>query len=303
VDTTHPAERRLIINADDFGLTEGVNRAVLDLNAAGVLPSATLMATGPAFRDAAHAAFMQTSLGVGCHVVLVDGRPALHAAELPTLAPGGYLRSTLNTFMLDLFRGRIAALEIEREAIAQIRRVQSAGITVTHVDTHKHTHMFPRVLRPLIRAAHACGVPAIRNPFEPAWSLRITENAPPGRRLQVRTLRLLRHYFLRTVRAAGLRTTDGALGVLATGSFDTAYVLRLLRRMPPGTWELVCHPGYVDAALGQAGTRLVATRETERLALLAGLESPPLNLQPDLRPDLQLDLPRVQLVHYGKLTA
>ncbi len=69
--------------------------------------------------------------------------------------------------------------------------------------------------------------------------------------------------------------------------------------MPPGTWELVCHPGYVDAALGQAGTRLVGTRETERLALLAGLESPPLNLPTDL----QRDLPRFQLVHYGKLTA
>jgi hypothetical protein len=72
-----------------------------------------------------------------------------------------------------------------------------------------------------------------------------------------------------------------------------------LRRMPPGTWELVCHPGYVDAALGQAGTRLVATRETERLALLAGLESP----RPDVPTDLQPDVPRVQLVHYGKLTA
>ncbi|HEX6772057.1 MAG TPA: ChbG/HpnK family deacetylase, partial [Acidobacteriaceae bacterium] len=188
--TPQPAERRLIINADDFGLAGGVNQAILELNAANVLPSATLMATGAAFRDAVHAAFQQASLGVGCHVVLVDGRPQSHPSQLPTLAPAGQLRSSLNAFTLDLFAGRISPQEIESEAIAQIRKVQSAGITVTHLDTHKHTHMFPRVLRPLIRAALACRVPAIRNPFEPSWSLRVTRQAPAARHLQVRTLRL-----------------------------------------------------------------------------------------------------------------
>lgn len=291
MDTPQLAERRLIINADDFGLTEGVNRAVLELNAVEVLPSATLMATGRAFREAVHSAFVQTSLGVGCHVVLVDGHPELHPAELPTLAPEGRLRSSLTSFMVDLFGGRIASREIEREAVAQIQQLQSAGITVTHLDTHKHTHMFPRVLGPLIRAARACNVPAIRNPFEPDWSLRLTEKAPPTRRLQVRTLRLFREQFLRSVRAARLRTTDGTLGVLATGTFDAAYVLRLLRNMPPGTWELVCHPGYVDGALRRAGTRLVNTRDTERLALLQALEMPPAGV------------PRIDLMHYGEFTS
>ena len=77
-------ERRLIVNADDFGLTPGVNRAILELNAAGVLTSATLMATGAEFRSAAHAAFIQPSLSIGCHVVLVDGTPVLHASEIPS---------------------------------------------------------------------------------------------------------------------------------------------------------------------------------------------------------------------------
>jgi chitin disaccharide deacetylase len=288
VDTPQPVERRLIINADDFGLTEGVNRAILELNTADVLPSATLMATGNAFRDAVHSAFQQTTLGVGCHVVFVDGQPEVHPAELPTLAPGGRLRSSLTTFMVDLFGGRIAAAEMEREAIAQIRKVQSAGIGVTHIDTHKHTHMFPRVLGPILRAAHACSVPAIRNPFEPDWSLRLTQKAPATRRLQVRTLRLFREQFQRAVRTAGLRTTDGSLGVLATGTFDADYVLRLLRNMPPGNWELVCHPGYVDDALRGAGTRLIETREAERHALLTALADPPAGI------------PRIDLIHYGE---
>ena len=290
MDTPQPAERRLIINADDFGLTEGVNRAILELNSADVLPSATLMATGRAFRDAIHAAFQQTTLGVGCHILLVDGQSELHPSELPTLAPEGRLRSNLTTFMVDLFGGRIASSEIEREAIAQIHKIQATGITVTHIDTHKHTHMFPRVLGPLIRAAQACNVPAIRNPFEPDWSLRLTRKAPTTRRLQVRTLRLFCEQFLRAVRDARLRTTDGALGVLATGTFDAAYVAALLRNMPPGNWELVCHPGYVDPALHSAGTRLIETREAERGALLSALADPP------------RDLPRIDMMHYGEFT-
>lgn len=264
------SQRRLIINADDFGLTEGINRAILELNAAGVLPSATLMATGNSFRDAVHGAFRQPSLGVGCHVVLLDGTPASPALELPTLAPSGTFRGKLGDFLLDLFAGRIDGAEIEREAIAQIRRVQAAGITVTHLDTHKHTHMFPRVLAPVLRAATTCGVPAIRNPFEPSWSVRLTRNAPAARRMQVRALHMFRRRFLRSVRSARLRTTDGSLGVLATGTFDAEYLSRLVESIPAGTWELVCHPGHLDLALERANTRLIHTRETER-ATLAGL--------------------------------
>jgi predicted glycoside hydrolase/deacetylase ChbG (UPF0249 family) len=267
-----------------------VNRAIVELNAAQVISSATLMATGPAFRDAVHEAFRQPSLGVGCHVVLLDGVPQLHAAELPTLAPQGRLRSTLGAFVADLLRGRIAPREIEQEAIAQIRRLQSAGITVTHLDTHKHTHIFPAVLRPLLRAALACGVPAVRNPFEPDWSLRLTQNAPRARHLQVRTLRIFRRYFLRAVRRAGVRTTNGALGVLATGTLHVQDVLRLFTHMPAGTWELVCHPGYVDPALEHANTRLITTRETERVALLEAWK------------DLPASTPRFDLIHYGGLT-
>src|SRR6185437_10641319 len=95
----------------------------------------------------------------------------------------------------DLFRGRIRDAEIEWEAAAQIRRLQTAGVRITHIDTHKHTHMFPRVLRPVLRAALQCGVRAIRNPFEPDWALKATPGAPALRRTQVRLLRMLRREF------------------------------------------------------------------------------------------------------------
>jgi len=259
---------RLIVNADDFGLTEGVNDAIFELNAAGALTSATLMATGKAFRHAVHGAFVQTSLNVGCHVVLVDGTPVLPHNQIPSLADANGFRSTLGTFVKDLLRGRIRESEIEAEAAAQIARIQSSGITVTHLDTHKHTHMFPRALRPLLRAACLRGVTAIRNPFEPAWSVKASGPASFARSLQVTLLRTQRNYFRRAVSHAGLSTTDGAAGVLATGTLDAAALQRLLQAMPPGTWELVCHPGYDDAALAAVPTRLRASREVERAALL-----------------------------------
>ena len=109
----------------------------------------------------------------------------------------GQFRETLGRFARDLLLGEIPEAEIEAEAAAQIRHLQAAGVTVTHVDTHKHAHVFPGVYRPLLRAARSCGVPAIRNPFEPDWSLAVTRGASGLRRLQVRMLRSMRRDFLR----------------------------------------------------------------------------------------------------------
>jgi predicted glycoside hydrolase/deacetylase ChbG (UPF0249 family) len=233
------------------------------------------MATGKAFRGAVHAAFVQTSLDIGCHVVLVDGTPVLPYTRIPTLATASGFRPTLGAFVKALMRGQIKASEIQAEAAAQITRVQSSGLTVSHVDTHKHTHMFARVLRPLLAAAAASGVGSIRNPFEPAWSRKATANAGFARRLQVTLLRTQHGSFQRAVRRSGLQTTDGAIGVLATGTLDTPTLRRLLQAMPNGTWELVCHPGYQDAALGDVQTRLRASREVEREALLEVFNSNP----------------------------
>jgi len=259
----------LIVNADDFGLTSGVNRAILELHRRGVLTSATLMACAAATDEAVAIAKATPTLGVGCHVVLVDGKPALESVRLATLAPAGdgCLRPTLGKFVKDLFTGRIAAAEIEAEAQAQIARLQTHGVELTHIDTHKHTHMFPAVLRPLLRAARACGVRAVRNPFEPAWSVRATPNAPMLRRAQVRMLRSLQARFRRIVAEEGFTTTSGAIGVLATGSLDAQSLHSLLQRVPDGVWELVTHPGYNDATLAGVRTRLRESRETEMRAL------------------------------------
>jgi hopanoid biosynthesis associated protein HpnK len=260
----------LIVNADDFGLTSGVNRAILELHGAGVLTSATLMARSTASAEAIAMARATPSLGVGCHIVLVDGDPVLPKCKLPTLVDQrtGHFHPTLGVFLQRLFTGRISVAEIEIETAAQLSLLQGEGLALTHIDTHKHIHMLPAVLKPILRAAANRGIRRIRNPFEPAWSRNATPRAPRLRRIQVHLLCRFRPTFDRIVATAGFATTDGAIGVLATGMLDAAAIGSLLREMPRGTWELVTHPGFSDSDLARARTRLVASRQTERDALL-----------------------------------
>lgn len=267
------------MNADDFGLTAGVNRAVVELAAAGVVTSATLMARAGATAEAIELARSAPSLGVGCHVVLVDGEPVLPPEQIPSLIASGTgsFWPTLGAFLARLFAGRIRAAEIEAETAAQIALLRRQGLALTHIDTHKHTHLFPAVLRPVLRAAHAAGIRAIRNPFEPAWCQRATPGAPPLRRVQVRLLRSFEPAFQRILNEHEVSTTDGSLGVLATGTLDAAVLAALLQKIPGGTWELVTHPGYNGADLARVRTRLRASREDELRTLrsagrMAGIE-------------------------------
>jgi predicted glycoside hydrolase/deacetylase ChbG (UPF0249 family) len=184
----------------------------------------------------------------------------------------------------DLYRywplpNKAMAEEIEAEAAAQIALLQSRGLRLTHIDTHKHTHMFPAVLRPVLRAARAAGIRAVRNPFEPAWSERATPDAPWVRRVEVNLLRKwLEASFRRIVSEEGFTTTDGTIGILATGTLDSNTLNSMLQYVPDGKWELVTHPGYCDDDLDRVKTRLKASRETERKALPVVNEFPALKL-------------------------
>ena len=266
--------RRLIVNADDFGLTAGVNRAIAEAHDQGVVTSATLMANGAAFEDAVRCAQSRPQLSVGCHVVLVDGSPVLNPQEIPNLTcRDGRFQQSLTNFAVRAISGRIDAGEVEAEATAQIRKLQSAGVAVSHVDTHKHTHILPAVLKPLLRAARACGVRAVRNPFEPApLSLLAKRPSMWKQYFQVKTLGGLARTSRSAVAAAELLTPDGTVGIVATGALDERLFANRMDNLPEGTWELVCHPGYNDAALGSIRTRLRQSRAVE-LRLLTSPEA------------------------------
>jgi predicted glycoside hydrolase/deacetylase ChbG (UPF0249 family) len=302
--------RKLIVNADDFGLTPGVNRAIAEAHRDGVVSSATLMANGPAFDDAV-AAVRSTAdgsnLSVGCHVVLVDGTPVSPPEAVDTLlairsAEPGKFYSSLSAFAARAMLGGFDRDQLVLEVTAQIKKIQATGLHVTHLDTHKHAHIFPEILVALLRAARICGVPAIRNPFVPvkAMPVKLFKGKPDlwKRYGQVRMLHTFSGQFVQRTKRAGVLTPDGVVGVIETGSVEgekvgskkfgvkkvqgkndnkcdlSSYgsVLRqTLASLPDGTWELVCHPGYNDADLGTSKTRLLASREQE-LGLLTSAE-------------------------------
>ena len=263
--------RRLIVNADDFGLTAGVNRAIVEAHTHGIVTSSTLMANGRAFDDAVRLAKTVPRLSVGCHVLLIDGEPVLDAKRLPSITSahsrGARFRDGLKSFAIRALAGRLDPGEIEAEASAQIRKLQSSGVGVSHLDTHKHTHLFPAVLPPLLRAARACGVRAIRNPFGPRKPLKSSELLMrPNlwtRYAEVRILSALASKFRDAVKREDVVTPDGTLGIVVTGALDEKLFRGIAAVVPEGTWEFVCHPGYYDDDLKSAKTRLRASRETE----------------------------------------
>jgi hopanoid biosynthesis associated protein HpnK len=267
--------RRLIINADDFGLTSGVNRAIAEAGRARAITSATIMASAPAFAEAVDFSKRVSRLKTGCHVVLIDGEPV--ARDLPSLtrpSPSHGMprfRNSLKDFARAAVRKQIRADEIQREVEAQICKIQSTGVALSHVDSHKHTHIFPHVLRPLLRAASACGVRAVRNPFEPVrcWPGKLVLGTPGMwlRAAGVASFQMFAGAFQRAVREEGIKTTDGTVGIVLTGKLGQKALSAILETLPEGTWELVCHPGYSDADLHAAGTRLTQSRETELEAL------------------------------------
>ncbi|HEX6823432.1 MAG TPA: ChbG/HpnK family deacetylase [Candidatus Sulfotelmatobacter sp.] len=259
--------RRLIVNADDFGFTSGVNRAIAEAHARGIVTSSTLMANGAAFAEAVELAKRNPQLDIGCHVVLIDGEPLLNPQKISSLTSSRRFGDGLKSFAARALTGRVADAEILAEASAQIRKLQASGIAVSHVDTHKHTHLFPRILRPLLRAARECGVRAVRNPFGPRLPMRSSElmRRPSlwTRYAQVRILGGFAKNFHSTVAQEGFVTTDGTLGIEVTGTLDETLFHAIAESIPEGTWEFVCHPGYNDADLQNSKTRLRESRETE----------------------------------------
>ena len=199
--------------------------------------------------------------------MLIDGLPVLDARKIPSLTASRRFRDGLKSFATQAVTGRIDADQIYAEATAQIHKILTAGVAVSHVDTHKHTHLFPQILRPLLRAARECGVKALRNPFGPRFPLRssglLLRPNLWRRYAEVRILRRFAGKFREAVDREGFATPDGTLGIEVTGTLDETLFRAIAQSIPDGTWEFVCHPGYNDRDLRAAKTRLRESRETE----------------------------------------
>jgi predicted glycoside hydrolase/deacetylase ChbG (UPF0249 family) len=250
-------KKQLVVNADDFGFARDVNQGIMEAYQRGILTATTLMATGDAFEDAARLARENPALDIGAHLVLIGGRPlASSHAGWPSSVPQ----------LLAAIAAR--RIRIYDELTAQVRRILDAGIRLTHLDTHKHTHLAPPVLETVARIAEEFGILWVRRPFD----LPITA-ASAGTSWQKRAttgvLALIRARFERVLERHHCRTTDHFAGFQITGRFRTAELVRLIQALPEGSTELMCHPGRCTEELRSAQTRLKQSREDELEALTA----------------------------------
>jgi hopanoid biosynthesis associated protein HpnK len=266
--------KELILNADDFGLTQGINHGIIRAHRDGILTSATLMATGSAFDHAVEQVRANPTLGVGCHLVLTGGSAAAPREQIPSLADeNGRLPQSLTVLVANVTTGRVPPGEIETELRAQIEKIRRAGIEPSHLDTHKHTHAHPTIMNALGRVAQESGIKRVRNPVEDlrdSWRSNRSDGTNAVRNLATAaTVSAVASRFKAISGKYGLRFPDHFLGLAVTGQLGAAALHRLINAIDEGQTEIMLHPGICDQDLARTGSRLQRQREIEMEGLLA----------------------------------
>lgn len=233
--------KRVIFNADDFGISREVNEAIEIAHRDGVLGAASLMVGAPAFGDAVERARLLPSLAVGLHVVLVHGRPVLPPERIPAIVgrDGLFLTDLVGAGVTFFFRPG-AARQLESEIRAQFERFAATGLALDHVNAQSHMHVHPTVYRSILKVGHDFGMRAIRIPREPHGGTRTIE--PWVALMRARA------------RRQGVKSNDYVYGVNDVGSMNETRVLRMLEGLPEGVTELFFHPATGPFAGADAGT-------------------------------------------------
>ncbi len=253
------AERRLIINADDYGLAPGVNAGILEAVRAGTVTSVSVMVNAPAFAEGMrHLAALAMPPSIGLHLNLTAGSPVCPAGEVPTLVDRSGRFRPLASLAARALTGRVRGRDVERETRAQLDRLRSMSSWITHLDGHRHVHALPGLWPAVCRAAE---VRWIRRPVEP----------PVHRNRQGAWKRLLLGACWFAAATSGPRraaTLVRGIGMDGRHGFLDE-LLMVLDDLPPGLTELIVHPGHADPAIA-ALDPYDAPREAELAALLSG---------------------------------
>jgi hopanoid biosynthesis associated protein HpnK len=281
-------EKRLIINADDFGLCESVNKGIVEAHTRGVLTSATIMVNMPAAKQAIELARKWPNLGVGVHLNLTNGIPVCQDAIVKLLLgpDGNFSLSSGKLSIASLITVKVRAA-IETELAAQIQWVIDNGLKPTHLDSHKHIHAFPLIFKIVCRLARRFGIPAIRCTYEPKQICRppwpVTGRESRKRAAIVRIMAKINCWQNRS-----FFKTDALLGVAHTGNINVNFFRAVSLYNTVSTAEVMTHPGYIYD-LDTTKTRLVKQREVELEALCSE------------KTKQYLEEAGIKLVHYGRL--
>lgn len=241
--------KRLIVNADDFGLHSSVNHGIIEGYEKGCIRSTSFVAAGVAAEEAAELAKKNPGLGVGIHLTLVAERPVLPPSQVPSLiGENGYLLPNHAAFICRYMTGGICMEQLYSECEAQILRAMEMGVRLTHIDSHQHLHVLPGVIRMVLSLAKKYGFTKMRLPAEP---FLFTGGYPTsaGRYMAKCGLTSCARIVKGAIRRAGIMTPDSFFGMLAGGHLYTPHFLSMLRALPEGVSEIMVHPGKDNRVL------------------------------------------------------
>lgn len=235
--------KKLIVNADDFGLHTCVNQAIIQGHTNGCITSASVMPTGSAFEDAIHLALKTPSLGIGVHLTLVSEKPLLSCQKVNSLvSSNGYFKKDYMGFIQEFLRKNIDLKEVYLELSAQIEAVCQTGVKITHIDSHQHLHILPGIIDIVIDLAKQYEIKAIRIPAEP-YFFAGGYNADIKRFLSKCGLTFLSTLARNLVRKNHLMSTQHFFGMLAGGNMFPVYFSNIIDTLPEGSSEIMIHPG------------------------------------------------------------
>jgi hopanoid biosynthesis associated protein HpnK len=263
--------KRLIVTADDFGAAVEVNEAVERAHRDGILSAASLMVSGPAAADAVARARSLRSLRVGLHLVLVEGKPVLPASQVPDLVDAsGHFRTDMARAGAAMFFLPKVRAQLKAEIEAQFAAFAATGLTLDHVNAHKHFHLHPTIARLMVEGAKAHHARGARVPLEPQEVLARIEPRKASGVVALTTpfARALRSRF----RKAGIAAPDQVFGLAWSGAMTASRLSGLLENLPEGLTEIYTHPAtgpYAGSAPGyQYGAELSALTQPDLKDLL-----------------------------------
>jgi hopanoid biosynthesis associated protein HpnK len=238
------APRRLIVNADDFGRSQSINLAVIRAHREGILTTASLMVNEPAANEAVLLARENPSLGVGLHLALVCGAAALPPEQIPHLtgANGRFSDNPQAAGSRYFFSGACRR-ELRAEIEAQFVKFRATGLPMDHVNGHLHLHLHPVVFGILIDNVERWGIRAMRLTRDPFFlNARLASGQMSYRVSHAVIFGLLARRARRSLVRKNIRHTAAVFGLLQNARVDSAYLEKLLPRLPAGDSELYSHP-------------------------------------------------------------
>lgn len=241
---------RLIVHADDFGVSRAVNSGIVQAHREGILTSASIMASAEYFSHAVDLARDCPSLDVGIHLTLAEERPLLSPDTIPSLVDDeGCFHRHATVFAARYLRGQISLDDVRHELEAQIEKVLATGLPVSHLDSHQHLHMLPGVLGVTCDMAARYGIPFVRFPREKIKTYMFRRMSKSSRIAQLAVL----NSFCRRAQLEFPARTDHFVGFYHGGSLTTGNLREIVEHLPSqGTCELMCHPGHEDSQSARA---------------------------------------------------